>query len=235
MKKTLLSLLTFFWCTLLFSQETEGYYINKMGDTIRGKVHIPIKPKLKIGASSQGDPDPLRDDTPHESKEIDYCKLTFDFKFSEDGNKFKKIDRLKTKGFGFVYGGQPYDFTTWDVAANKQLYLIPATGDVVPDGVYFILCSIKGSLPIYSLFQEIEMLKRNSGRNEYDGNATKRDIIFKHPRKGFIYISNQYPLLMKLPDALKYLELEEEFIKTLNKKENLFDVVKKYNEWKANN
>lgn len=235
MKKALLSLLTLFWSALLFSQESEGYYIDKTGDTIRGKLQIPIKPKLKIGASSQGDHDPLRDDTPNESKEIDYSKLTFDFKFSENGGKFKKIDRLKVKGFGFIFNGQTYDFLTWDVAANKQLYLIPATGDVVPDGVYFILCSIKGPLPIYSLFQEIEMSKRNSGRYEYDGNATKRDIIFKHPSKGFIYISNQYPLMMKLPEVLKYLELEEEFIKTLNKKENLLDVVKKYNEWKSNN
>ena len=233
MKKIVVSLLVFFYSVLVFSQEADGYYINKTGDTIRGKVQVPVKPKLKIGASSQRDPDPLRDDTPNESKEIDYSKLTFDVKFSEDGNKFKKIDRLKVNGFGFSYNGHQYDFVSWDVTANKQLYLIPATGDVAPDGVYFILCSIKGALPIYSLFQEIEMTKRNSGRNEYDGNATKRDIIFRHPTKGFIYISDQYPLLMKLPDALKYLELEEEFIKTLNKKEHLFEVVKKYNEWKS--
>ena len=234
MKKILFSLLAFLSTTLLFAQDAEGYYLNKTGDTIRGKIQVPLKPKLKLGASSQGDPDPLRNDVPNESKEIDYSKLTFDFRFSEDGNKFKKIDRLKVKGFGFVYSGHHYDFTSWDVAANKQLYLIPATGDVVPDGVYFILRSIDGALPIYSLFQEVEMTKRNSGRNEYDGNATKRDIVFKHPTKGFIYISNQYPLLMKLPEALKYLELEADFINTLNKKENLFEIVKKYNAWKAN-
>ena len=84
----------------------------------------------------------------------------------------------------------------------------------------------EGGLPSYFLIQEIEMSKRNSGRKEYDGNATKRDIIFKHPTRGFLYISNQYPLMMKLPDALQYLELEEAFIKTLNKKDNLFDIVK---------
>ena len=235
MKRTVLFLLTFFVGILVFAQEADGYYLNKTGDTIRGKIQVPLKPKLKIGASSQSDPDPLRDDVPGESKEIDYSKLTFDFKFSEDGNKFKKIDRLKVKGFGFVYNDHHYDFVTWDVAANKQLYLVPATGDVVPDGVYFILRSMEGALPIYSLFQEIEMTKRNSGRKEYDGNATKRDIIFKHPTRGFLYISNQYPLKMKLPDALQYLELEEAFIKTLNKKDNLFEIVKKYNEWKVKN
>ena len=235
MKNTVLCLLTFFISGLVVAQETEGYYLNNTGDTIRGKVQVPLKPKLKIGASSQSDPDPLREDVPNESKEIDYSKLTFDFKFSEDGTKFKKIDRLKVKGFGFVYNDHHYDFVTWDVAANKQLYLVPATGDVVPDGVYFILRSVEGALPIYSLFQEIEMSKRNSGRKEYDGNATKRDIIFKHPTRGFLYISNQYPLMMKLPDALQYLELEEAFIKTLNKKDNLFDIVKKYNAWKLKN
>ncbi|MGB5028099.1 MAG: hypothetical protein WBO38_06325 [Chitinophagaceae bacterium] len=235
MKNLVHCLLTFFISTLVVAQETDGYYLNKTGDTIRGKVQVPLKPKLKLGASSQSDPDPLRDDVPNESKEIDYSKLTFDFKFSEDGNKFKKIDRLKVKGFGFVYNDHHYDFVTWDVAANKQLYLVPATGDVVPDGVYFILRSVEGALPIYSLFQEIEMSKRNSGRKEYDGNATKRDIIFKHPTRGFLYISNQYPLMMKLPDALQYLELEEAFIRTLNKKDNLFEIVKKYNVWKVKN
>lgn len=234
MKKAVISLMALIWCNLLFSQEAEGYYINKTGDTIRGKVQIPIIPRLKIGASTQEGFDPLKEETLYESKEIDYSKLTFDFRFSEGGGKFKKIDRLKVKGFGFVYSGQAYDFVTWDVASNKQLYLIPSTGDVAPDGVYFILCSVKGPLPIYSLFQEVEMTKRNSGRREYDGQATKRDIIFKHPKRGFIYISNQYPLMMKLADALKYLEFEEEFIKTLNKEKNLFEVVKKYNKWKSN-
>lgn len=233
MKKILVSLIAI-CCTLaLAAQEADGYYINKTGDTVRGKVQVPLKPQLKLGASSQGDPDPLRDEVPGESKDIDYAKLSFDFKFSEDGSKFKKIDRLKVKGFGFVYSGHAYDFTTWDVAANKQLYLIPATGDVVPDGVYFILHSLPGALPVYSLFQEVEMTKRISGRKEYDGNATKRDIVFKHPAKGFIYISNQYPPLMKLPEILKYLELEEGFIQTLDKKETLLNIVKKYNKWKA--
>lgn len=234
MRKALSILLALFFSTGLFAVETDGYYINKSGDTIRGKVQIPLKPKLKIGASSQSGFDPLRDDVPDESREIEYSKLTFDFKFSETGDKFKKIDRLKVRGFGFTYGGHQYDFTTWDVTANKQLYLIPATGDVAPDGVYFILLSIKGALPVYSLFQDIEMSKRTSpGRKEYDGNATKRDIIFKHPKKGFIYISNQYPMIMKLQDACKYLELEEEFIKVLGKVDNLLEVVKKYNSWKS--
>jgi len=225
MKNLVRCLLTFFISTLAVAQETDGYYLNKTGDTIRGKVQVPLHTA----------PHPLRPPAPTQSKEIDYSKLTFDFKFSEDGNKFKKIDRLKVKGFGFVYNDHHYDFVTWDVAANKQLYLVPATGDVVPDGVYFILRSVEGALPIYSLFQEIEMSKRNSGRKEYDGNATKRDIIFKHPIRGFIYISNQYPMMMKLPDALQYLELEEAFIRTLNKKDNLFEIVKKYNAWKVKN
>ncbi|MBK9382094.1 MAG: hypothetical protein IPN39_12300 [Chitinophagaceae bacterium] len=90
MKNLVHCLLTFFISTLVVAQETDGYYLNKTGDTIRGKVQVPLKPKLKIGASSQSDPDPLREDVPNESKEIDYSKLTFDFKFSEDGTKFKR-------------------------------------------------------------------------------------------------------------------------------------------------
>ncbi|MBI3139021.1 MAG: hypothetical protein HYZ15_10580 [Sphingobacteriales bacterium] len=226
-------LLSLFSMSAIMAQESDGYYISKKGDTIRGKIQVPLKPKIKIGASSGQNFDPLSGKVPDESAAIEYSKLTFDFKFSEDGIKYKKTDRLKVKGFGFTYNGHSYDFITWDASANKQLYLIPATGDVAPDGVYFVLRSLNGALPVYSLFQEIEMSKKNNGRTEYDGNGTKRDIVFQHPSKGFIYISDQYPLLMKLPDAIKYLELEEDFIKTLGKKESLFMVVMKYNEWKA--
>ena len=243
MRKITFIVLTILLSIGVFGQETDGYYITKTGDTIWGKIKIPIEPKLKLAASSQTLHDPLKDEAIDEAKDIEYSKLTFDFKFSDSGEKFKKIDRLKVKGFGFAYEGHQYDFVTWDVTANKQLYLIPATGDVAPDGVYFILRSVNGQLPIYSLFQEIEMTKKtwDNGagpdkpaiRKTYDGNATKRDIIFKHPTKGFIYISNQYPLKMKFSAALEYLELEEEFIMTVAKKDNLFDVVKKYNKWKV--
>lgn len=219
----------------IIAQDATGYLINKNGDTIIGKVLVPIKTKVKIGASSQGDWDPLKDQVPFESKEIEFSKLTFEFKFAEDGLKFKKIDRLKVKGFGFVFNGQPYHFISWDVSANKQLFLIPATGNVVPDGVYFILHSVSGALPIYSLFQEIEASRRNSGTKEYDGQIIKRDLVFHHPTKGFIYISDQYPLLMKIPDVIKYLSLEDSFAQTLTKKESLFEIVVKYNQWKKTN
>lgn len=226
-----LSLLTVY--TASIAQEADGYYINKNGDTLRGKIQVPLKPKLKLGASSQQTADRIRDEVTDESKEIEFSKLTFNFWFSQNNEKARKIDRLKVKGFGFVYEGRPYDFITWDASANKQLYLIPATGNVAPDGVYFILLSIKGVLPVYSLFQDVEMERRLPGRREYDGNATKREIIFKHPAKGLIYISDQYPMKMKMAEALEYLGLEAGFIKTLTKKDDLLEVVKKYNKWKA--
>ncbi|HSV11037.1 MAG TPA: hypothetical protein VLI68_09725 [Hanamia sp.] len=248
MKNILFLILFILVGTSAFAVETEGYFITKKGDTIRGKIQVPLIKKITIGASSQFIFDPLKDDLPDESKDIDYTELTFDFKFSENEGKFKKIDRLKVKGFGFIYKERHYDFETWDITANKQIYLIPSTGDVAPDGVYFILRSVDGALPIYSLFQKKEMSKKmdaNKSREnetnpsrpfnykEYDGEATKRDIIFEHPDKGLIYISNQYPLLMKFPAALKYLEFEEEFISGLGKHDNLLDVVKKYNKWKS--
>ncbi|TAH03308.1 MAG: hypothetical protein EAZ16_07825 [Sphingobacteriales bacterium] len=251
MKKIALIALIIFSSVCLYGQEANGYYINKSGDTVRGKIEIPTKRNLLIvGSSRTGmgqapkiEADPLFNDSIKESKKINYSKLTFDFKFAETEGKFKKIDRLKIKGFGFFYEEHQYDFIVWDVSENKQLYLIPATGDVVPDGVYFILNSITGYFKIYSLFQEVELLKQSwdnrpdpgipAIKKEYYKDATKRDIIFKHPTKGYIYISDQYPLKMKFAEALKYLELEDEFIKTLKKTDLLLDVIKKYNLWKA--
>lgn len=139
MKSFLIFLLLQTVSIVAVAQEADGYYINKSGDTLRGKIQVPLKPKLKLGASSQQTADRIRDEVSDESKEIEFSKLAFDFRFSVNGEKAKKIDRLKVKGFGFVYEGKSYDFITWDVSANKQLYLIPATGNVVPDGVYFIL------------------------------------------------------------------------------------------------
>ena len=250
MIKTILISLILFGSNLLFAQEVDGYYINKSGDTLRGKIDIPSKKEMVIVGSSRYSPskstissDPLKGDSIKESKKINYSKLTFDFKFSEAGSKYKKIDRLKIKGFGFSYEGRQYDFITWDVTADKQLYLIPPTGDVVPDGVYFILLSINGHFPIYSLFQDVEILSATlTQENNRPGlppnqtafyrNAVKRDIIFKHPSKGYIYISDQYPLTMKFSEAIKYFDLEDEFVKTLNKTDLLLDVIKKYNAWK---
>ena len=242
MKTTLFLLLTFCCLQSSIAQLADGYYINKTGDTIRDKIEIPLKPKVKLGASSQTNADPLQGLVDSESTKIDFTKLTFDFKFSENNSKAKKFDRLKVKGFGFNYEGVQYDFTSWDVTSNKQIFLIPATGDVAPDGVYFILRSVEGRLPIYSLFQEVEMTKRKLDNRpdlfaerydkQSDGWATKRDVIFKHPSKGFIYISDQYPLKMKFADALAYLEFENDFVKTLSKNDNLLDAVKKYNKWK---
>ncbi len=195
-----------------------------------------------MGAAPKIEKDPLQNDSLKESQKINYSNLTFDFKFAETGGKYKKIDRLKTKGFGFFHEGHQYDFEVWDVSSNKQLYLIPATGDVPPDGVYFILHSVEGYFQIYSLFQDVELLTSNwdnspnAGKpgikKDYYRDAIKRDIIFKHPIKGYVYISDQYPLKMKFAEALEYLELEDEFIETLKKTDLLLDVIKKYNTWK---
>ncbi|WP_416439033.1 hypothetical protein [Phnomibacter sp. MR] len=236
----LLLLLSFF----SIGQDVDGYYIKKTGDTIRGKIKLPMLPKLKLGASSQIVFDPLEAEAAKEAKEIDYAKLTFDVRFSSGGEKYEKIDRLKVKGFGFSYQARQYDFISWDVTANKQIYLIPATGDVAPDGVYFILRSIEGVWPVYSLFQEVEMSRKswnNSGgpsspaiNKSYDGNALKRDVVFEHPTKGLLYISDQYPLLMKQAQVVEFLQLEQTFLQTLKSKETMLEIVKKYNVWAAN-
>jgi len=52
MKNLVHCLLTLFISTFAVAQETDGYYLNKTGDTIRGKVQVPLKPKLKIGGST---------------------------------------------------------------------------------------------------------------------------------------------------------------------------------------
>lgn len=249
MKQIVFIILTLFCIKISSAQVADGYFINKSGDTIRGKIEIPFKKEAFIvGSSSTGMgtspaivPDPLKNDSLKESKQINYSKLTFDFKFQEETGKYNKIDRLKVKGFGFFYEGHQYDYTTWDVTVNKQLYLMPVTGDVVPDGIYFILRSTNNYFPIYSLFQDVELLKQTwdtrpgtpSVKKELYRNAIKRDIIIKHPTKGFIYISSQYPLMMKYSEILKYLELEDDFTKTISKKDIVWDIIKKYNSWKS--
>lgn len=129
-----------------------------------------------------------------------------------------------------------------------------------PDGIYFIYRNQDGTFPIYFLDQKVEKSddrpfvftgppgtdKRTAGekaitktngidnRSASEREKVKRDFIFKHPTKGFIYISEKHPMTMKLSAAIKYLELEEEFIKTLtNKDTDLMEIVIKYNDWKA--
>lgn len=232
-----LLLVTIFFTYSVFTlsaQEASGYYITKSGDTVTGTIQVPLLPKIKIGGSSQSKFDPLYNMPTGETTEINYSALTFDFRFTEDGKKYKKIDRLKVKGFGFTFQNHAYDYITWDVHANKQIYLMPATADVAPNGVYFILRSLPGAYPIYSLFQEIEMNRRVSpDKKEYDGNAMKRDIIFEHPTRGLLYISNQYPLIMKPAQLYKYLEMDSDFIASINEKITMLELIQRYNQWKA--
>jgi hypothetical protein len=184
--------------------------------------------------------DPLREDSTNELKTIDYPKLLFDFKFSEDGKEFKKYDRLDVKGFGFTYENHDYNFITWDVKANKQLYLMSGAGDIPPNGVYFILRSLEGQIPIYSMFWEKEQFRRTYNSSSYSvfkdkesqGFLRKREIIFDHPTRGFLYMSTQYPMIIKRSQLYDYLELEPEFTITLKKREDILSIVKKYNEWK---
>jgi hypothetical protein len=247
MRIFILSMLLLATHSIIHAQDFDGYYIQKSGDTIRGKVQVPKGNLRFINATNETmgsvtGKDRLGAQTLDESKKIDYSKLTFDIKFSENDGKPKKIDRLTVKGFGFIYENRPYDFITWDIKANKQIFITTALGDVDPNGVYFILRSINAAWTIYSLFQSFQVYNKswnNSSapgvsaiKKDFDGAATKRDIIFEHPTKGLLYISNQYPLKMKFAETLKFLELEEEFIQTLDKKDNILDVVLKYNSWK---
>lgn len=213
-------------CGLFFktnAQTAPGYFINLKGDSILGNITIPLKADV-----------------------VQLHKMTFDFQIAIAGQKPKKIDRLDAKGFGFEFAGKTYTFETWDVTANKQLYLISPMGAVAPNGVYFILKTEDGALPTYSLFQQVEDSKKMLNdpgttpgympayRTEFNGYKVKRDIVIKHPRKGFIYLADKYPPLMKLTEMMQYLELEAAFTATLTKKENdLLDVVNKYNSWKT--
>lgn len=243
--KTTFFLLTLFFTATAYADQLDGYYISKAGDTVKGKIDVPIEAKT-VNLKT--------------TKAPAFEKLNFEIKFAKDGGKFKKIDREDIKSFSFVYNGKNYHFETWNVKANKQLYLIPATGDVAPDGIYFIYRSEEGALPIYSLYQKVQatdnrpyvftgppgtdtrtsgekMTTRTDGidnRPASEREKLKADFIFKHPTKGFIYISDIYPMTMKLADAIKYLELDEEFTKALTSKDNnLLEIVRKYNSWKA--
>ena len=250
MKTTILSVFALLISNLISAQEYNGYYIATTGDTIRGKVQVPkgnvtlISPaSISMGRATRKGKDLLESETLNESKKINYSKLTFDFKFSEGDGKFKKIDRLKVKGFGFTYEGRPYDFLTWDITLSKQLYP-QGDGEVEPNGVYFVLRSVHGAWPVYSLFQDINLISQTwdnplgrptntSGRVEENmGTVTIRDIVFEHPTKGFIFIEFRRPTFMKFNKVLEYLELEDEFLKTLDKKDKMLDVVLKYNLWK---
>ncbi|QGW27322.1 hypothetical protein [Phnomibacter ginsenosidimutans] len=87
MKRAMLLLPMFLLGLFSFGQDVDGYYIKKSGDTIRGKVKLPLLPKLKLGASSQITFDPLAKEAVKEAKEIDYANLTFDFRFSQGGRE----------------------------------------------------------------------------------------------------------------------------------------------------
>lgn len=238
--KLLLIIFAVFHGLTLFSQSAPGYYITKTGDTIRGQINVPLIKKGKNEPRYLTSMDKLRDDSTNELKTIDYPEFMFDFKFSADGKDFKKYDRLEVKGFGFSYENHDYNFITWDVKANKQIFLIPVTGDVQPNGVYFILRSMDGAIPVYSMFWEQMQYSETVDNRPFGppvkkdptGLVRKRELIFQSPHKGLLYMSDRYPMIIKQSELYEYLELEPEFVQTLKKKEGMLNIVRKYNAWK---
>jgi hypothetical protein len=194
------------------SEEVEGYYISLNNDTILGKVDAPVS-----------------------KKGVNYHDLVFDFKFSS-GEKFKKIDREKVKGFGFAYDGKNYDFLTWNAKSNKQIIKFPmwAPDVIEPDGIYFILRVQKGFFTIYALFAtQFAYGYKNMHPGTYADFKDVADFIIETPTKQFYYTLYASKFVDSYLETLKKLGLEESFLNNYSwKKHPIIEVIDAYNKWK---
>lgn len=82
---------TIFFVAIALGQDADGYYISKKGDTVRGKILVSTFRGVKPGAQTRYSFDPLGNDVPDESREINFNDFQDEFKFSQDVGKRKKL------------------------------------------------------------------------------------------------------------------------------------------------
>ncbi len=210
-------------CLKSKSEEIKGYIINKTGDTLHGTLDIPMKGKY-----------------------IRYDRITFDVKFSQNGEKAKKMDRDDIKGFGFEVNGDMEHFITWVVKKNKQVYPMNALETIDPVGEYFIRRVQEGALTKYELYLEEEQRAYRNTRPgsaaptasdyqyAFDGFEVKKFMIVHTPEKGLIYVPYAIPRNW-LKDFHAAFKMEPEFLETIDEKKTAIeDLVTRYNSWKEN-
>lgn len=223
MKLTALLLFLLGQIFLVRAGEQEGYILGNNGDTVKGKVDVEIKKQL-FGKAS-----------------LSLGEMEQYISFKEGEGKFKRYKAGEISGYGFSYGDVWYHFILLDMTGNTWKRAEGNDMHKINNQKIFLHRVMDGALPLYRDYYRIEMktLSLNSGSTSKTVEE-KTDLYIKSADMGFVEVA---PARMgdnkRLKEFLmKYLNLEEEFLKTVDEKAKFSEaeeVIGAYNEWKKRN
>lgn len=202
--------------------DLEGYIIKNTGDTVWGKLDVPeIR---KGGAFSK--------------KEIDLGAMDQVIWFMENGGKSQKIIAGDVQGFGFNNGVWNH-FVVLDFSKNTWKKSIPGFSKKVREGRIFIHRFLDGAVPLYKHYEKV-VSTTISGSGSTRTESTTTELYIMSNDLGYVEVAPpNFNSGKKLKEFLmKYLTMEEDFLKTVDDKAKFSDaeeVIRTYNDWKTRN
>jgi len=222
MKWVALLLFQLCWITNALAADQEGYILKTSGDSVHGMVDVETK---KIRGE----------------KELSLGEMEYAIYFTETGGKSKRIKATEIAGYGFKYEETWYHFEVLDMDKNPWKKNQGMGERKINHMRLFIHRAYEGALVIYKdyfKYQSGMMAKPTVGPTA--ATPYGMEVFIKNPDLGFIEVSpegrNDSKKLKEF--LLKYLSLDEEFLKTVDEKAKFSDaeeILRSYNDWKKKN
>ena len=203
------------------ASEQEGYIIHPNGDTIRGKVDVEMR-RVSIGR-----------------KDLDLWSMEQEILFATGGGKYRKVKAVEVKGCGFLYDEIWYHFVVLDWENNTWKKAPGILGRKTAKLKVFLHRAFDGALPYFHNYYTMETtMIGGAGAGKNTNYVT--DLYILSNDLGYVQvISPGLSSNKKFREFLmKYLTLEEEFLKTVDEKAKFSDaeeIIKSYHEWKKRN
>ncbi len=223
MRRFFLLLLSGFVIHAARGSEQEGYILQLNGDTVKGTVEAEIKKQL-FGKA-----------------QLSLGEMEQSVSFKEGTGKFRKYRAGEISGYGFLYGNSWYHFILLDMTVNTWKKSEGGDPHKINNQKIFLQRVLDGALPLYKNYYRVEMktLSLNSGSTSKTVEE-KDDLYIRTRDMGFVEVAPARAGDNKKfrEFLMKYLSLEEDFLKTVDDKAKFSDaetIIRSYNDWKKNN
>lgn len=211
-------------CGIQFSiaaADQDGYILKTTGDTVWGKVDVQMK-KILFG-----------------KKEIDLADMEQKISFTENGGKSQWMKAGDIGGYGFKFDDMWYHFVVLDWPKNTWKKSQNAFERKVKDLRLFIHRFHDGAVPLYKDYFKVTTTTIGSAGSSKSERLTT-ELYILTADLGFVEVApSGLGANKKLKEFLmKYLSLEEDFMKTVDDKAKFSDaeeVLIAYNDWKRRN
>ena len=216
MKLFLLLLFQFAWTAAVLATDQEGYILNNNGDTVKGTIDVEFG---RVGFGK---------------KTLDLTQMEQVIDFKEPEGKYKKYKAGDISGYGFSFDDGWYHFVVLDWPKNPWKKSRGAFERRVDNLRLFIQRANDGAVTIYK-----DHYHAAGGMSPRSGPVVV-DLYIRTNDLGFVEVApaNKGDKKELKEFLMKYLNLEEEFLKTVDERAKFSqaeEIIKMYNEWKKKN